>query len=374
LIKGTTLHKNKHYISKTKVIKQLMRTQTETDNIYMQRCLDLARQAEGKTYPNPMVGSVIVHQGRIIGEGYHRKAGGPHAEVWAINSVTNPELLKEATLYVNLEPCAHYGQTPPCSLLIEQKRIPRVVIGCMDTFSEVAGRGIQRLKAAGAEVTIGVLEQESRELNRRFFTFHETKRPYIILKWANTRDGFLDIDREVAKDNRPTWITNEYARRMVHLWRSREQAILVGSTTALKDNPSLTVRDWSGPHPLRLVLDRGNQLPDHLALFDGESPTLLFCSEKKADNKQAEKIVIPANQEPVSAILEELYKRQIQSLIVEGGARLLKAFIDKGLWDEARVFVGNQWFKEGIRSPELHQAPLQSEKFGNSELFVYRNI
>lgn len=351
-----------------------MHTPTETDIKYMQRCLDLARQAEGMTYPNPMVGSVIVHKGRIIGEGYHRKAGGPHAEVWAITSVANPELLKEATLYVNLEPCAHYGQTPPCSLLIEQKQIPRVVIGCVDTFSKVAGRGIQRLKAAGVEVITGILEQESRELNRRFFTFHETRRPYIILKWANTRDGFLDIDREVAKDNRPTWITNEHARRMVHLWRSREQAILVGSATALKDNPSLTVRDWSGPHPLRLVLDRGNKLPDHLALFDGESPTLLFCSEKKADNKQAERIVVPPNQDPVSAILEELYNRQIQSLIVEGGARLLNAFIQKGLWDEARVFVGNQWFREGIKAPELQQVPLQSEKFGNSELFVYRNI
>lgn len=340
----------------------------------MQRCLNLARLGEGKTYPNPMVGSVIVHKGQIIGEGYHRKAGGPHAEVWAINSVANQDLLKASTLYVNLEPCSHYGQTPPCSLLIQQKKIPRVVIGCGDSFSKVAGRGIRQLEAAGVEVTTGILEQESRELNRRFFTFHEAKRPYIILKWAVTRDGFLDIDREVVKGNRPTWITNEHARRMVHQWRSREQAILVGSTTALKDNPSLTVRDWTGPHPLRLVLDRGNILPDHLALFDGESPTLLFCSAKKADNKQAEKIVIPADKEPVNAILEELYKRHIQSLIVEGGAQLLKAFIEKGLWDEARVFVGDQWFQNGIEAPQLHLTPLQSEKFGNSEMFMYRNI
>jgi diaminohydroxyphosphoribosylaminopyrimidine deaminase/5-amino-6-(5-phosphoribosylamino)uracil reductase len=288
-----------------------MNTQTETDIKYMQRCLDLARQGEGKTYPNPMVGSVIVHNGLIIGEGYHRQAGGPHAEVWAINSVANQDLLKESTLYVNLEPCSHYGQTPPCSLLIEQKKIPRVVIGCVDTFSKVSGSGIQQLKTAGVHVTTGILEQESRELNRRFFTFHEAKRPYIILKWATTRDGFLDIDREIVKNNRPTWITNEHARRMVHLWRSREQAILVGSVTALKD---------------------------------------------------------------IKAIMEELYNRQIQSLIVEGGARLLNAFIKKGLWDEARVFVGNQWFQKGIKSPELHHIPLRSEKFGNSEMFMYRNI
>ena len=351
-----------------------MSTQTETDIQYMQRCLDLAQQGEGKTYPNPMVGSVIVHKGQIIGEGYHRKAGGPHAEVWAINSVADQDMLKESTLYVNLEPCSHYGQTPPCSLLIEQKKIPRVVIGCVDAFSKVSGRGIQQLKAAGAEVLTGVLEQESRELNRRFFTFHEAKRPYIILKWAVTRDGFLDIDRDVTRDNRPTWITNEHARRMVHLWRSREQSILVGSVTALKDNPSLTVRDWNGSHPLRLVLDRDNKLPDHLALFDGECPTLLFCSEKKQDNKQAEKIIIDPREDPVSTILKELYQRQIQSLIVEGGARLLNAFIEKGLWDEARVFVGNQWFSNGIKAPELHQPPLQSEKFGNSEMFMYRNI
>jgi diaminohydroxyphosphoribosylaminopyrimidine deaminase / 5-amino-6-(5-phosphoribosylamino)uracil reductase len=351
-----------------------MSNQTATDIRYMQRCLDLARQGEGKTYPNPMVGSVIVHKGNIIGEGYHLKAGGPHAEVRAINSVIDQDLLKASTLYVNLEPCSHYGQTPPCSLLIEQKKIPRVVIGCGDSFSKVAGRGIQHLKAAGVQVTTGILEQESRELNRRFFTYHEAKRPYILLKWAVTRDGFLDIDREVIKDNRPTWITNEHARRMVHQWRSREQSILVGSTTALKDNPSLTVRDWNGPHPLRLVLDRGNQLPDHLALFDGESPTLLFCSKNIADNKQVEKIIVSANADPVSTILDELYNRQIQSLIVEGGARLLNAFIEKGLWDEARVFVGDLWFQKGIKAPELHFTPLQSEKFGNSEMFMYRNI
>jgi diaminohydroxyphosphoribosylaminopyrimidine deaminase / 5-amino-6-(5-phosphoribosylamino)uracil reductase len=341
---------------------------------YMRRCLELARHADGLTYPNPMVGSVIVHNGRIIGEGYHRKAGGPHAEVWAINSVKNPELLKESVLYVNLEPCAHFGKTPPCSVLIRQKQIPKVVVGCVDSFSEVSGKGIEMLRSSGIQVITGILENESRELNRRFFTFHEQKRPYIILKWAASRDGFLDIDREIVINNRPTWITNEHARRVVHLWRSREQAILVGSITALKDNPSLTVRDWSGKHPLRLILDRSNKLPDHLALFNGEAETIHFCGEIQDDSKQAEKVVLPKSKIPVLAMLDELYKRNIQSVIVEGGAQLFSAFIEMGLWDEARVFTGNVWFNNGIKAPVIHATPLQYENFSDSELFVYRNI
>ena len=351
-----------------------MLTQQKTDNLFMQRCLNLAKQAEGKTYPNPMVGSVIVHKGKIIGEGYHKKAGCPHAEVNAINSVKNKKLLSESTLYVNLEPCSHYGKTPPCSLLIEQKKIPRVVIGCIDTFSEVSGRGIQHLRNAGINVTVGVMEKESRELNRRFFTFHESKRPYIILKWAATKDGFIDIERETIKNNRPTWITNEYARRAVHLWRSKEQSILVGSVTAIKDNPSLTVRDWSGTNPMRLVLDRKNILPDYLSLFDGKTPTLIFCNDNKKDDKLAEKIIIDNNQDPTLAIVEELYQRQIQSVIVEGGAKLLNTFIEKDLWDEARIFIGNQWFKKGVKAPKINETPVSSEKFGDSEMFVYRNI
>lgn len=340
---------------------------------FMQRCLELARQAEGLTWPNPMVGSVVVHRGNIIGEGYHRKAGGAHAEVWAIQSVKNQELLKESTLYVNLEPCAHFGKTPPCALLIQQKKIPRVVIGCADTFSEVSGRGIAMLKASGAEVVIGVMEKESRELNRRFFTFHEQKRPYIILKWAETLDGFLDIDREDLPNNRPTWITNEYARRMVHLWRSREPAILVGSITALKDNPSLTVRDWSGSHPLRLVLDRKGTLPHDLSLFNGEAPTLVFTSSEERIYENAEKVMMSAAANPVDVILETLYKRQIQSVIVEGGAQLLSAFIDMNLWDEARIFKGQQFFVKGVKAPRINSKPVEVENFGNSNLFVYRN-
>lgn len=341
---------------------------------WMRRCLELAQSAEGLTYPNPMVGSVIVHQGTIIGEGYHRQAGGPHAEVHAINAVKNQDLLREATLYVNLEPCAHFGKTPPCSLLISQKKIPRVVVGCVDSFSEVAGKGIAHLRSTGTEVISGVLEKESRELNRRFFTFHEKKRPYILLKWAQTADGFIDIDREAQKGGRPTWITNAHARRAVHLWRSREQAILVGSETALKDNPSLTVRDWHGPHPLRLVLDRGGRLPDYLDLFDGTCPTLLYTQKEQRDNKQAERILLQAGAEPLSELLKDLHQRDIQSLIVEGGARLLQTFIDAGLWDEARVFTGETWFQKGVRAPQLQGFPTQQQDFGNSTLYYFRNI
>lgn len=340
----------------------------------MGRCLDLARHAEGLTWPNPMVGSVVVFDGKIIGEGYHLKAGCPHAEVNAINAVANQSLLSRSTLYVNLEPCAHFGKTPPCSLLILQKKIPRVVVGCVDTFSQVAGKGIKMLRDVGVEVTTGILERESRELNRRFFTFHEQKRPYIILKWAESQDGFLDIERETMPNSRPTWITNEYARRVVHLWRSREQSILVGSVTAMKDNPSLTVRDWSGSHPLRLVLDRNNRLPDELSIFNGEAPTILFCGKTEDDIKHAEKIIIPDDASPIPVILDELWKRNIQSVIVEGGARLLRAFIDMDLWDEARVFCGNKWFENGIKAPSIKKTPLYQENFNDSKLLVYRNI
>ncbi len=340
---------------------------------YLQRCLDLARMGEGLTFPNPMVGAVIVHNQQIIGEGYHRKAGGPHAEVNAIASVKDPALLPHSTLYVNLEPCAHYGKTPPCSLLIRQKKIPRVVIGCTDTFSKVAGRGIEMLRSAGVDVIVGVLEKESRELNRRFFTFHEQKRPYILLKWAQTRDGFLDLDRTVEEETRPTWITDEWARRIVHKWRSIEPSILVGTLTALKDNPSLTVRDWAGPHPLRLVLDRFGKLPPTLSLFNGKVPTLVFSEKGSQPKELVETIFMDPQENPLIAVLNELYKRDIQSVMVEGGGLLLGAFIEAGLWDEARVFVGEKWFTAGVKAPVIKRVPQREEIFGNNRLFVYRN-
>lgn len=344
----------------------------EIDEKYMSRCLELARQGEGLTYPNPMVGSVIVHNGKIIGEGFHQKAGGPHAEVNAISAVKNQELLKESTLYVNLEPCAHFGKTPPCSQLIKQKQIKRVVIGCKDSFSEVAGKGIDMLQSAGIEVVTAVLEKESRELNRRFFTFYEKKRPYIILKWAQTADGFLDYNREVVKDGRPTWITNKQSLRLVHVWRSKEASILVGSITALKDNPSLTVRSWSGSDPLRMVLDRKNSLPHHLSLFDEAVPTLLFTSTYIKDQRRIEQVILKDSDEPIDAIMKVLFEKKKQSIIVEGGAKLLQAFIDKNLWDEARVFTGKKCFKEGVKAPALIAQPIAEEQLGDCNLLIYR--
>jgi len=347
---------------------------TPCHELFMQRCLDLARQGEGQTRPNPMVGSVIVFNGQIIGEGFHRQAGSAHAEVNAIRSVREKRLLTKSTLYVNLEPCSHQGKTPPCSRLIIEKGIRRVVIGCEDTNPLVSGLGIKELKMAGVEVITGVLERESRELNRRFFTFHEKKRPYIILKWAESRDGFIDIDREITTDARPTWITNEHARRAVHSWRGREDAILVGSTTAVKDNPMLTARGWSGPNPSRLVIDRSNKLPVNLSIFNNEAKTLHFTCSNATRRGNAEMVIVPENANPLPIVLAELYHRGLQSVIVEGGTTLINEFLKHSLWDEARVFTGNCWFGSGVKSPKLNSIPVSHEKFGDSILEVYRNF
>ena len=344
-----------------------------SDEIYMLRCIELAKQAEGLTYPNPMVGSVVVYDGKIIGEGYHQKYGTPHAEVNAINSVKDKSLLSKSTLYVNLEPCSHHGKTPPCSLLIIEKKIKRVVIGCVDTFSEVSGKGIEMLQNAGIKVQVGILEEESRELNKRFFTYHEKKRPYIILKWAETADGFIDYNREVVKDNRPTWISNAQSLRLVHKWRSREQAILVGSTTALKDNPSLTVRSWSGKSPLRIVIDRNNKLPNDLPLFDKSVETVMFTS-KISEARDITQIKINNFDNPIPEIVEYLYEREIQSIIIEGGSTILTQFINQNLWDEARVFIGKDRFIDGLKAPKLMLETINFSKLGNTELLLYRNM
>ncbi|MBN2166506.1 MAG: bifunctional diaminohydroxyphosphoribosylaminopyrimidine deaminase/5-amino-6-(5-phosphoribosylamino)uracil reductase RibD [Marinilabiliaceae bacterium] len=348
-------------------------TQSLSDEYYMYRCLQLAKMAEGHTYPNPMVGSVVVCEGKIIGEGYHRKAGEPHAEVNAINSVKNPLLLKYSTLYVNLEPCAHFGKTPPCSLLIIEKEIPRVVIGCVDTFSEVAGKGIQMMRNKGIEVCVGVLEQESRFLNRRFFTVHEKKRPYIILKWAQTLDGFLDIDRNVLEQGQPNWITNEYARQAVHHLRTTEQSIIVGTNTALCDNPSLTVRSWYGHQPLRIVIDKYLRLPKKLNLFDGQWPTLVVTYKNAESSNNIDYLKVDNEEELVSQVIEYLYKLNIQSLIVEGGAELLTSFIKLSLWDEAHLYVGNVVFYQGIKAPVVKGELAGQTSFEESSLFIYRN-
>lgn len=330
-----------------------------TDNIFMKRCLDLAANGLGYTAPNPLVGSVVVHDQRVIGEGYHRFYGQAHAEVNAINAVKELDLLSQSTLYVNLEPCCHYGKTPPCTDLIIKSGIPRVVIATIDPFDSVAGNGISKLRHYGIQVAMGVLKQQALNLNRRFFTFHEKKRPYIILKWAQTADSFIDIDRLPGSEAQPNWITSEKLRMLVHKWRTEEQAIMVGTLTALNDNPRLNVRDWAGPSPLRIVLDQNLTLSASLHLFDDSVKTLVFNHKKNEIIGQTHWIQVDfSSAQVLNEIMAVLHDFRIQSLIVEGGQHLLQAFIDKGLWDEARIFQGSKFFGKGLRAPQL-----QVEKF-----------
>ncbi len=341
---------------------------------YIKRCLQLASNGEGNTYPNPLVGSVIVYDGKIIGEGFHWKAGEPHAEVNAINSVKDKSLLSKSTLYVNLEPCAHFGKTPPCSLLIINHKIPKVVIGCIDSFSEVSGKGIEMMRNAGIEVITGVLEKESRFINRRFFTFHEKKRPFVILKWAQTADGFIDIERTSKSIAQPTWITNEWARRAVHKQRSIEQAVLVGTNTALIDNPSLTLRDWAGSSPIRVVIDRQLKLPETLNLFAGKEKTIVLNEKKDESKDNITYLKINLQDDAAQNILTTLYDQQLQSVIIEGGRTTVNFFLKSGLWDEAFIYVGDKWFVSGVKAPEFKGNLCYKKEFGNSKLFVYRNM
>ena len=280
---------------------------TNKHEMFMQRCLQLAKNGLGNTYPNPLVGSVIVHKGKIIGEGYHKKCGEAHAEVNAINSVKNKELLKEATLYVNLEPCAHQGRTPACSILIIEKKIPNVVIGCIDSFAKVSGKGIKMMQNAGINVKVGVLEEESKEINKRFFTFHEKKRPYIILKWARTIDGFIDFERNKNTPIKPNWITNEFARTLVHKWRAEEPSIMIATNTAEKDNPKLNIRDWAGHQPTRIIIDRTLRLKQNLNIFDETQKTIIFTEKNKENTKNTEYIKIQYNDNFYKSLFNTLY-------------------------------------------------------------------
>jgi len=316
---------------------------------YMRRCLQLARCGEAGAPPNPMVGAVVVCDGRIIGEGYHRHCGGPHAEVNAINSVRERHLLSRSTIYVSLEPCAHYGKTPPCADLIIESGIRRVVVGCTDPFAKVNGLGIKKLQEAGCEVQVGVLEKECRELNCRFFTFHQKHRPWITLKWAQSRDGIMGGDERIT-------FSNALTQTLVHRMRARSGAILVGTNTALQDNPTLTTRLWPGQNPLRLTIDHHNILPPTLHFKDGSTPTHIYLEEN------------------IEEILQDLYSRGIQSLLVEGGARLLQSFIDKGLWDEARLETAPFCLGEGVSAPILKDEQLESKQnYGGQIIQQYRH-
>ncbi|HCY40310.1 MAG TPA: bifunctional diaminohydroxyphosphoribosylaminopyrimidine deaminase/5-amino-6-(5-phosphoribosylamino)uracil reductase RibD [Prolixibacteraceae bacterium] len=341
-----------------------------TPEIFMQRCLDLALLGMGNVAPNPMVGCVIVHEGIIIGEGYHEKYGEAHAEVNAIRSVKNPELLPKSTLYVSLEPCAHFGKTPPCSDLIIENQIPHVIIGTIDPFAEVAGKGIEKMRKAGIEVEMGLLEKKCRTLNRRFFIFHEKKRPYIILKWAQTLDGFIDTDR--SETVHPTWITNALAKRLVHKQRSEESAILIGTNTAQYDNPALTVREWSGTQPIRMVIDRVGRLDPGLQIFDRKSSTWVFTSAEMTGSENLKYIRLDFNQNILPQLMDELYRRNILSVIVEGGSKLLNSFIDINLWDEAFVYTGNQFFGKGVAAPHISGKTLAYRKLDDCKLHVLK--
>ncbi len=318
------------------------------DELFMLRALELARLGIGRVSPNPQVGCVIVHDGKIIGEGWHQKYGGPHAEVNAINSVTDKSLLEQATVYVNLEPCSHFGKTPPCADLLIAQRVRKLVVANVDSNPLVGGKGLAKLQAAGIETVVGVLDQQARELNKRFFTFVEQQRPYIILKWAETADGFIARSNFDSK-----WISNEYSRQLAHRWRSEEDAILVGSRTAAHDNPALTVRDWSGRNPVRIVIDRHLKLSDSLHLFDGNTPTLCYNLIQEKTEKCTTWVKIP-EAEFLKNLVADLHQRNIQSLIIEGGAQTLKAFLNENLWDEARVFKARQSFGSGIAAPTFH--------------------
>ena len=338
---------------------------SENQNRFMQRALELAQLGMGSVSPNPMVGCVIVHDHKIIGEGFHRMYGGPHAEVNAIHSVQNPELLTESIVYVTLEPCAHWGKTPPCANLLVEKKVKKVIIASLDTNPLVGGKGIELLKNAGIEVETGLMDQESRWLNRRFFTQIEQKRPYVILKWAQTKDGFV-----ARGDYSSKWISSSQSRQVVHQWRAEEDAILVGKNTAKYDNPSLTVRDWIGNNPLRIVLDPRLELPENLNLFDGTVPTICLNTIKSDKIGDLEWVKMKAGFGP-KEILEELHRRKIQSLIVEGGTNVLNQFIQAELWDEGRVFTSKNTFTTGISAPVLNQIPTETLAIGEDRLDYY---
>ena len=327
---------------------------------YIERCIELAKNGLVKAMPNPSVGALIVYKNQIIGEGFTSAYGGAHAEVNAIRSVKDKSLLEKSTLYVSLEPCSHHGKTPPCCDLILDYKIPSVIIGTVDSNEKVAGNGIKKLIEAGVNVTVGILEKECRASNIRFFTFHEKKRPFIILKWAESQDGF--IAPKTKNEQKPVWITNEFSRQLVHKWRSEEQAILVGTQTVIDDNPKLNVRDWTGKNPTRIVLDQNNRIPKESHIFDNQAKTIVLSS---SEIDYGENIAIQ--------IANILFQNQIQSVIIEGGRQTMQTFIDENLWDEARVFRGELFLEKGIKAPVLQSKWTERQFILDDELLIFKN-
>lgn len=340
------------------------------DRIFMERCIRLARCGEGNVSPNPMVGAVIVCDGRIIGEGYHRQYGGAHAEVNAVRAVADPALLSRSTLYVNLEPCSHYGKTPPCANLIIEKQIPRVVIGCLDPFPEVAGRGVRLLENAGVEVTVGVAEAEALRLNERFIWFHRSRSPYVIAKWAQSADGYMDKYRDSAAEP-PVMLSTPATRRMVHKLRAETDAILVGARTALLDNPSLSARYWAGKSPVRLVIDPDLLVPRDAAVYNGAVPTVVFTRREAEPYPGVEFVSLVSGEDTVRQIKNFLYNRNLQTLLVEGGAETLKRFFESGV-NEVRVESTSKWLQSGVKAPGVPAEPARTFPFGGSVIRVFK--
>jgi diaminohydroxyphosphoribosylaminopyrimidine deaminase/5-amino-6-(5-phosphoribosylamino)uracil reductase len=344
-----------------------------TDDEYMQRCLELASKGRQNVKPNPMVGCVIVHNNKIIGESYHKIYGQAHAEVNAINSVDNKDLLKESTLYVNLEPCAHYGKTPPCSDLIIHHKLNRVVIGCKDSFAKVAGKGIEKMQKAGIKVDVGILEKESINLNKAFFTFHQKQRPYIILKWAQTLDGYIDVIRQAEDPIGINWITHPNLRLPVHKWRSEESGILVGAGTAKNDNPRLNTREWFGKNPVRLLFADKNAINTNWNILDDSIKTLVFTDADIENTKSTTYYKIDFKEKPIEKMLNILYNNDIQTIIVEGGQMMLQSFIDINIWDEARVLIGDKTFGDGLKAPKIPVRHSKNCRYSNDTIIHYFN-
>lgn len=345
----------------------------ERDYCYMSRCLELASKAYRSVAPNPMVGSVVVHNDIIIGEGFHQKYGAPHAEPMAIEAVKDKSLLKKSTLYVNLEPCSHYGKTPPCAELIVNKGIKRVVIGALDPNPKVAGKGVKILRDAGVEVVVGVLEKESRYINRRFYSYHEKKRPYIIIKWAQTKNGYMDKKREDLEQG-ALKISTTLTQQLTHKIRSENMAIMVSTNTVLMDDPSLTLRFWNGNHPVRVVLDRKGRLMNKHKLFDQQIETVVLTQAKKADKHNLKYVAVPNDFYDLKNIYHTLYELNIHSVLIEGGASLLTSIIEAGYWDEANVEIADFEITDGVKAPQINKQIKFSESvYDNHRWISYRN-
>lgn len=337
---------------------------------YMVRCIQLAKQGICGASPNPMVGAVVVCDDKIIGEGYHRMCGGPHAEVNAITSVKDTSKFCRSTIYVSLEPCSHYGKTPPCTELIIKSGIPKVVIGCIDPFAKVAGRGVKKLRQAGVEVVVGVMEQECQELNKQFMTFHSMKRPYIILKWAESADGFMDVNRSEGK---PVILSNPLSSMLVHKKRAEVDAIMVGTRTAILDNPQLNVRNWYGKHPLRIFIDRTLKVPSNSRLLDNSVKTWVITEVEHADDRLTHYEKIDFSADVLSQLMTSLHRSNIQSVLVEGGSQLLQSFIDTDLWDEIYVEKADVLLTNGVKSPSLFQGIPHVDIHFNTFIYHYLN-